>query len=61
VDADDRFHWGGTNVLFCDGHVQWFQTDDLIVHDTYSVVRGLPPSTFRDQQVARMWNRDNRP
>jgi prepilin-type processing-associated H-X9-DG protein/prepilin-type N-terminal cleavage/methylation domain-containing protein len=57
----NRAHSGGTNVLFCDGHVQWYPTQDLIINDVESVLNGRPPTSFRDQQIARMWNHDHEP
>ena len=43
-------HAGGTNALFCDGHVQWYpQKDVLITNNT----------TIRSEfQIYRMWNID---
>ena len=46
-------HGGGANVLFCDGHVQWYLQEDLHCADgDYS------PEDMRKRQ---MWNNDNRP
>jgi prepilin-type N-terminal cleavage/methylation domain-containing protein/prepilin-type processing-associated H-X9-DG protein len=42
-----RVHRGGANVLFCDGHVQWYIQDDLIVSSSDD------PS---DRPKLRMWN-----
>lgn len=45
-------HNGGTNVLFCDGHVQWYpQKEILVTYDTYV------PS---EHEARRMWNNDYR-
>ena len=46
-------HRGGANVLFCDGHVQWFVQKDLLV--TYEVA--LPA----EEPIRRMWNNDHMP
>jgi prepilin-type processing-associated H-X9-DG protein/prepilin-type N-terminal cleavage/methylation domain-containing protein len=47
-------HGGGTNVLFCDGHVQWYRLEDITL-DT----------TQKDQtpfaNIHRMWNYDHGP
>jgi prepilin-type processing-associated H-X9-DG protein/prepilin-type N-terminal cleavage/methylation domain-containing protein len=45
-------HNGGANVLFCDGHVQWYPQKALLV--TYD--RNVPGEAF----VRRMWNNDHR-
>jgi prepilin-type processing-associated H-X9-DG protein/prepilin-type N-terminal cleavage/methylation domain-containing protein len=44
-----KVHRDGANVLFCDGHVQWYRQSDLLV-DT--------PST--PARIVRMWNCDHR-
>jgi prepilin-type processing-associated H-X9-DG protein len=46
-----KLHDGGANVLFCDGHVTWYQQKDLIIVD----------NTPRSLAIARMWNNDNEP
>ena len=46
-----RVHAGGANVLFCDGHVQWYRQEDLIVDDERSLAQA---------PRMRMWNIDNR-
>ena len=47
-----RVHAGGANVLFCDGHVEWFTQTDLLVTD------GVNPS---QALIRRMWNNDHEP
>jgi prepilin-type N-terminal cleavage/methylation domain-containing protein/prepilin-type processing-associated H-X9-DG protein len=44
-----RVHGGGSNVLFCDGHVTWYHRDDL---DSRT---GNPLRRYR---LVRMWNYD---
>jgi prepilin-type processing-associated H-X9-DG protein/prepilin-type N-terminal cleavage/methylation domain-containing protein len=47
-----KVHRGGANVLFCDGHVQWYLQKDLV------------PASFSDpaeRRKRRMWNNDNEP
>lgn len=44
-----KIHRGGSNVLFCDGHVQWYAQNDLI---------GAP---FRDAWLNKLWNNDQLP
>jgi prepilin-type processing-associated H-X9-DG protein len=43
-------HGGGANVLFCDGHVAWYEQHSLID------VEGP-----HGDEIRRMWNNDNRP
>jgi prepilin-type processing-associated H-X9-DG protein len=54
-DASGRvpgsIHQGGANVLFCDGHVQWYLQKELLVADWQ---RGNEP-------IRRFWNNDNEP
>ena len=50
--APGTVHNGGANVLFCDGHVQWYLQKDLVYHGG--------ANDPRSQQVQRMWNRDHR-
>jgi len=48
-----RVHRGGANVLFCDGHVQWYVQSDLLPSHGYT--------SGSDPQKRRMWNNDNQP
>lgn len=43
-------HDGGANVLFCDGHVDWYHQQDLVLQN--------PSGTLNehDANVAHMWN-----
>jgi prepilin-type processing-associated H-X9-DG protein len=47
-----RVHKGGANILFCDGHVQWYPQQQVTV-DSRS------PYTDQDYERLRMWNYDN--
>lgn len=48
-------HRGGANVLFCDGHVQWFHQKDLMRGSSF----GSPEERFRSQAIEQMWNYDH--
>ena len=45
-------HRGGANVLFCDGHVEWYAQEDLITPCQ---------NVFLDERIRRMWNNDHQP
>jgi len=47
-----NIHRGGLNVLFADGHVQWYLQKDLIVPT---------PVAAEDAAKQRLWNTDNEP
>jgi len=51
-NSPGSIHRGGANVLFCDGHVQWFLKRDLVVRW---------PVIAEEGAKQRMWNIDNRP
>ena len=46
-----RNHAGGANVLFCDGHVQWYLQSDLV---------NVEAHTPGARQMRRLWNNDHR-
>jgi prepilin-type processing-associated H-X9-DG protein len=50
-----RVHDGGTNVLFCDGHVTWYPQKDL------TLPTGWVWSDVKYAPRARMWNYDHEP
>jgi len=45
-------HRGGANILFLDGHVQWYLQKELLI--TY-------PPVAEEARKQRMWNADNEP
>jgi len=51
-DSLADIHRGGSNVLFCDGHVQWYLRSGLLV-------KWLPIAEEAARQ--RLWNADNQP
>jgi prepilin-type processing-associated H-X9-DG protein len=48
-------HFGGTNVLFCDGHVQWYARIDIALPADPSL------SDPNVRRISSMWNRDHSP
>ena len=48
-----KVHAGGANVLFCDGHVQWYAQEDL----TFP----FNPRNTPTEAIQRMWNNDHEP
>jgi prepilin-type processing-associated H-X9-DG protein/prepilin-type N-terminal cleavage/methylation domain-containing protein len=48
-------HRGGANVLFCDGHVQWYLLTEITVPDDGSVDLNRSPY----KEVRAMWFRDH--
>jgi prepilin-type processing-associated H-X9-DG protein/prepilin-type N-terminal cleavage/methylation domain-containing protein len=51
-DQIGNIHSGGTNVLFCDGHVQWYRQSDV-------TIKWLPVA--EDAAKQRLWNADSAP
>jgi prepilin-type processing-associated H-X9-DG protein/prepilin-type N-terminal cleavage/methylation domain-containing protein len=47
-----RVHNGGANVLFCDGHVQWYHPKEIVIARNDDGKQGMR---------ARMWNHSNEP
>ena len=60
-EAPAKIHLGkGSNVLFCDGHVQFYAQQDIVLFD----VRTQAPyskGTLQWNRVAPLWNVDNKP
>ena len=52
-----RVHANGANVLFCDGHVQWYPQSDLVL----SVRSSADLATPENLAKRRMWNCDHEP
>jgi prepilin-type processing-associated H-X9-DG protein len=49
-------HHGGANVLFCDGHVSWYNQSDVVVQFPNN-----KPLNAHDKLVAMMWNNQQQP
>jgi len=47
-----KIHFEGANILFCDGHVQWYTQAELV-----NVTRG--GGTAAQQAMTRLWNSNN--
>jgi len=60
LEAPGKIHNKGCNVLFCDGHVQWYSQQDVVVYDV-KTNQPLPTNSDRFKNTARMWNNDNEP
>lgn len=52
-----KLHFGGSNALYCDGHVAWSLQDNLICFDPKTKA---PKSGVPYDRVARLWNTDNK-
>jgi prepilin-type processing-associated H-X9-DG protein len=55
-----RVHGGGANVLFCDGHVQWYSADELIINETQAVMgsrtgQGRRPDVEQRPRALTCW------
>jgi len=55
-DVPGTIHRGGANVLFCDGHVQWYAQTDLVARGTPQ--QGPSQAAVRNR---RLWNNTNSP
>lgn len=47
-----NIHDGGANLLFCDGHVDWYLQQDIVLQNP----NATPNLNDHDKQVCRMWN-----
>jgi prepilin-type processing-associated H-X9-DG protein/prepilin-type N-terminal cleavage/methylation domain-containing protein len=50
TQAPAKIHHGGANMLFCDGHVQWYSQKELM---------NVDPSMAGGAAMNRMWNIDS--
>jgi prepilin-type processing-associated H-X9-DG protein/prepilin-type N-terminal cleavage/methylation domain-containing protein len=49
TEGPGKIHNNGSNVLFCDGHVQWYSYDELTTVD----------DTWRGRETSRIWRNDH--
>jgi prepilin-type processing-associated H-X9-DG protein/prepilin-type N-terminal cleavage/methylation domain-containing protein len=59
-EAIGKIHRGGANILFGDGHVQWYPQQDMLLWDVKSNV-AFAPGSAKWNAVAPYWNNDNLP
>ncbi|HEY1683439.1 MAG TPA: prepilin-type N-terminal cleavage/methylation domain-containing protein [Tepidisphaeraceae bacterium] len=67
VDPNDpsqcpsKIHHGGSNVLYCDGHVIWKAQGDLVLFFTINGRQTFPPASYVSYaKNCPQWNNDNK-
>jgi prepilin-type N-terminal cleavage/methylation domain-containing protein/prepilin-type processing-associated H-X9-DG protein len=60
-EAPSPIHKGGSNVLWCDGHVTWQHQKELVLFDIKNPNIKYPPNSPPWNVIARQWNNDFRP
>jgi prepilin-type N-terminal cleavage/methylation domain-containing protein/prepilin-type processing-associated H-X9-DG protein len=57
-EAPAKIHLGkGSNLLFCDGHVQFYKQEDIVLFDTRTLA-AYGRNSPQWQRIAPMWNVD---
>jgi len=60
-EAPGALHKGGSNILWCDGHVSWKHQKELVLYDLKNPSIKYPPNSPPWNAIAPQWNNDNRP
>jgi prepilin-type processing-associated H-X9-DG protein/prepilin-type N-terminal cleavage/methylation domain-containing protein len=65
-EAIGKIHKGGANILFGDGHVQWYPQQDMMLYDVRQydqnkTVVKFAPGSAKWNAIAPFWNNDNNP
>lgn len=55
-----KIHKKGCNVLFCDGHVAWYEQQEIVLRDLTTNTAYATTST-QWRQIAPLWNSNNAP
>jgi prepilin-type processing-associated H-X9-DG protein/prepilin-type N-terminal cleavage/methylation domain-containing protein len=60
-EAPSPLHKGGSNVLWCDGHVTWKHQKELVLFDLKNPNIKYPPKSPSWNLIAAQWNNDSKP
>jgi prepilin-type N-terminal cleavage/methylation domain-containing protein/prepilin-type processing-associated H-X9-DG protein len=60
-EAPSPLHKGGSNILWCDGHVTWKHQKELVLFDPKNPNIKYPPKSPPWNDIARQWNNDGKP
>ena len=60
-EAPSKIHNGGSNVLFCDGHVSWYQQQEIVLFDVKNPATKYARNSGQWNLIAPMWNSNNAP
>ena len=59
TQAPSAIHRGGSNVLYCDGHVTWVNQNDLILYTMRNGQSYTFPTSAAYQEKSPQWNNDH--
>jgi prepilin-type processing-associated H-X9-DG protein/prepilin-type N-terminal cleavage/methylation domain-containing protein len=60
LEAPEPIHKGGSNILWCDGHVTWKDQRELVLFDVKNVTIKYPIGSPPWGRIAPQWNNDNK-